>query len=134
MIKNILFVAIFAFVCVGGACESFAEGKYSIKEMTPAVQSALDNRRDRFDQLRQLKSAGSLGETNRGYVKALDASASSVADAENRDRATIYQTIAEQNGLGGAVATIESVFGEVQRGKAEAGDKIQNEDGAWVTK
>ena len=113
-----------------------AEAKYSIKTMTPEVQSALDNRRDRFDQLHQLKSTGAIGESNRGYVDVLkdEGDAKAVATAENQDRRTIYQTIAQQNGLESALSTIETVFAGVQRDKASSGDKIQDEDGNWGSK
>ena len=113
-----------------------AEGKYSLKEITPAVQAALDSRRDRYDELVALKVKGTIGENNRGYVELLspDSSAQALAQAENKDRTVIYKTIAEQNGLNGELGTIEKVFAQVQHDKAKAGDKIQNDDGQWVTK
>src|SRR3989338_2734911 len=94
---------------------------YSIKEMTPQVESALESRRDRYDQLGQLKAAGVIGENNRGYVEVLksDAQAESIATAENANREVIYQTIAEQNGLSEEIATIEKVFAQVQHEKAD---------------
>ena len=131
MKKTILFLLALTF-----AVPVFADGKYSIKQMTPEVQSALDNRRDRFDQLRVLKASGTVGENNRGFAEVLQAAtgADAIVDAENSDRKTIYQTIAQQNGLDNAVATIESVFAQVQRDKAAAGDQIQTEDGRWMAK
>ncbi len=116
--------------------QALAEAKYSIKQMTPEVKAALNSRRDRFDELRQLKSTGALGENNKGYVEVLQAqgNAAAIAAAENKDRQVIYQTIAQQNGLENALSTIETVFGQVQRDKAEAGDKVQGADGQWVSK
>ena len=113
-----------------------AEDKYSIKEMTPDVKTALDNRRDRYDRLRELKAKGAVGENNRGYVEVLgdNPQAKTIAEAENKDREVIYKTIANQNDLSGALPTIEKVFGQVQRDKASPGDKIQGADGQWVTK
>ena len=110
---------------------------YDIKEMTPEVKSALDNRKNRFDQLRALKQKGAIGENNHGYVEVIggDSEAQSVADAENKDRRVIYKTIAEQNNLpGDALSTIETVFAQVQRDKANSGDKIQDASGSWITK
>ena len=114
----------------------FAEGKYDIKEMTPEVKTALENRRSRFDQLRDLKAKGLVGENNSGYVEVLgnDPSARSLVDSENNDRRVIYKAIEVQNYLSGALETIEKVFAQVQRDKAGPGDKIQTEDGRWVTK
>ncbi len=114
----------------------FADGKYDIKEMTPEVKSALENRRNRFDQLKELKAKGVVGENNRGYVELLgnDSSAGSLVESENQDRKVIYQAIEVQNNLSGARETIEKVFAQVQRDKASPGDKIQTEDGKWVVK
>ncbi len=132
MLRTILLVVMIVVISNG----AWAQGKYSIKEMTPAVKQALDGRRDRFSQLRSLKAAGIIGENNQGYVEVLssDASASGIASQENEDRKLIYQAIAKQNGLEGALSTIESAFAQVQRDKAEAGDKIQTQDGAWIKK
>ena len=114
----------------------FADGKYDIKEMTPAVKAALENRRNRFEQLRNLKAKGFVGENNRGYAEVLEdkESARSLVDSENADRRVIYQAIEQQNNLSGEIDTIEKVFAQVQRDKANPGDKIQNENGQWVAK
>ncbi len=113
-----------------------AQGKYSIKEMTPAVQEALNHRRDRFDALKALKATGAVGENNQGYVVVLaDApNAKATVDAENRDRRVIYKTIAQQNEIPDQIGAIESVFGSVQREKAQSGEKVQDEQGQWITK
>ncbi len=131
MKKIILFLLVFLFVV-----PVFAEGKYDIKQMTPEVQNALNGRRDRFDQLRALKSSGAVGENNHGYAEVLkqEGPAGDIVAAENRDRKVIYQTIAEQNGLENAISTIESVFAQVQRDKAGPGEQVQMEDGRWVSK
>lgn len=114
----------------------FAEGKYDIKEMTPEVKAALENRRSRFDQLKDLKAKGVAGENNRGYVEVLkdDPSARSLVESENNDRRVIYKTIEVQNNLFGAMETIEKVFAQVQRDKASPGDQIQTENGTWEIK
>ena len=113
-----------------------AEAKYSLKEMTPEVSAALEARRARFDNLADLKSKGMVGEDDRGYVKALvsEPEVEAVVDVENNDRKLVYTTIAQQNNLAAEMATIEKVFAEVQRDKAEPGEKIQDANGQWVTK
>jgi uncharacterized protein YdbL (DUF1318 family) len=113
-----------------------AQSKYSIRQMTPEVSAALENRKARFEQLRELKSQGVVGENNKGYLTVLmeGQGADNVVANENADRKVIYQTIAEQNDLKDALGTIETVFAQVQRDKAENGDKVQNEDGSWSTK
>lgn len=110
---------------------------YDIKEMTPAAEQALSGRQARFGQVQELKAQGVLGEGNRGYVEVIkdEGQARQIADAENRDRQTLYRTIAEQNQLGAdGLSVIESVFAEVQREKARPGDSIQLPSGAWSKK
>lgn len=137
-------VVIFSFISALCALSVFtappavtAQSKYSIKEMTPEVQAALDNRRNRYEVLRSLKQQGVVGENNKGYVELLaadNAEAAAVVKEENADRQIIYTTIAQQNNLEDSLSTIEQVFAQVQRDKADAGDKIQAEDGKWATK
>lgn len=112
-------------------------GQYDLKEMTPAVQSAINSRQARYDDLQQLKSSQAVGETNRGYVEVRrsEGNASSIVEAENRDRKVIYEAIASQNNLGpGGLAIIEKVFGEVKRDQAAPGELIQLSNGQWTQK
>ncbi|MEI7850224.1 MAG: DUF1318 domain-containing protein [Kiritimatiellales bacterium] len=124
-------------VCVlicAAAATAPAQATYDIKEMTPAVKSALDGRKARFAELKTLKTQGVVGENNRGYVQALvgDKSAKALVAAENKDRKQVYEAIVEQNKLGsGALATVEAVFARVQRDKAEPGEKVQDASGGW---
>ena len=135
---RMIFITVFYFAALlGGQPLVRAQQTYDIKEMTPQVKAALDSRKDRFNELKSLKASGAVGENNRGYVEALsgDASVEALVAAENKDRKMIYQTIVEQNGLPpSALATVEAVFAQVQRDKAAAGDKIQDENGRWITK
>ena len=137
MLRQLLYVTVLTcLITAGFIYQAAAQAKYSIKSMTPEVEAALDGRRNRFDQLNELKTKGLVGENNKGYVEALseDKDAKVLAKAENADRKVIYATIADQNGLTEAIETIEKVFAQVQRDKAEAGQKVQTEDGEWVTK
>ncbi|MBF0594744.1 MAG: YdbL family protein [Candidatus Omnitrophica bacterium] len=112
----------------------FAQSSYDIKTMTPAVKAALESRKGRFADLKELKAQGIVGETNRGYVQALSGGADvkALVAAENKDRKFVYEAIVEQNGLdASAIATVEKVFGKVQRDKADHGEKVQDENGNW---
>ena len=122
-------------VLVGGTPLQ-AAAKYDIKQMTPEVEQALEGRRGRFDKLKEFKKQGVVGENNRGYVEVLGANGPAIGlvAQENRDRKVIYQTIADQNGLQSALNVIEKVFAQVQREKAQAGEKIQSDDGRWTEK
>ena len=114
----------------------WAEAKYSLKEITPEVNAALEARRGRYDDLAALKAKGMVGENNRGYLQALvsDPEVESLVGAENKDRQVVYKTIADQNGLAGELGTIEEVFAQVQRDKAKPGEEIQDTNGQWMTK
>ncbi len=115
---------------------AFAQA-YDIKVMTPQVKAALDARKERFGELKELKAQGLIGENNRGYVEVLGEGlvSSDMVKAENADRKIVYKTIVTQNELGSAaLATVESVFAGVQRDKAAAGEKIQSPSGEWITK
>ena len=113
-----------------------AAEKYTIKEMTPQVTAALENRRDRFASLQQLKRQGDVGENAQGYVEALsgNSKAKVIVDLENADHAVIYKTIAQQNNLSNALSIIEQIFAQTQRDNAEPGNKIQLENGSWGVK
>ena len=130
-----VWVVLLGLAVSGPVCPAAAE-QYSIKQMTPEVQTALDGRRDRYQRLEDLKGQGMVGEDNRGYVRAFgtDPAVVSLVDAENQDRRIIYQTIARQNKLTGALQTIEQVFAQEQRERARPGVKVQSPDGSWITK
>lgn len=108
---------------------------YDIKQMTPEIEQAFQNRQGRYQELQSLKAQGHLGEDNRGYVYAHDPSAAGFAEAENSDRGVLYRAIVDQNALGPqGLAQVQAVFAEVQREKARPGDSIQLPDGTWVKK
>ena len=94
--------AVLMILCSAGSSLTFAGQNYDLKEITPAVQKALDGRKGRYAELQRLKSEGTIGENNQGSVKLLKDSggAQGLADDENQDRETIYQAIVDQNDLG----------------------------------
>ena len=110
-------------------------GTYDIKEMTPAVQQALNNRQGRFAELAAQKAAGTIGEDNEGHVQQLGGGAdvAALVSAENADREAIYTAIVQQNGLpADAITTVRHVFAETQRNRAAPGDRTQLPSGEWV--
>src|SRR3990167_1086879 len=115
-----LWISVIAGLLILTCQNVYSEKKYSIKEMTPEVQTALENRRDRYEKLAELKAKGIIGENNQGYVIVLveNKEAQDIADAENKDRKIIYNTIAQQNGLMDALQTIEKVFAQEQAERA----------------
>jgi len=115
----------------------FAQPNYDIKEMTPAIQQAIQNRQARYNDLQSMKASGVLGENNQGLVSVLQSSAAAetVAKGENADRMVIYQAIVDQNQLGNQnMPQVQTVFADVQRDKARPGDSIQLPSGQWTKK
>lgn len=111
-------------------------GMYDLKEQTPEVAQALNGRQARFGQLAQQKIAGTVGEDAQGHVAQLGGGAdvAALVAAENADRETIYQAIVSQNQLpADALATVRQVFGETQRQRAKAGERVQLPSGEWTT-
>ncbi len=130
-------IVVLVLSCVLARVSFAQDSQYSIKTMTPQIKQALENRRDRFDELEDWKAKGVIGENNNGYVALLqdNAEAERLAIEENADRKIIYEAIVEQNNLGpDSLNIVEKVFARVQREKAEAGHKIQKESAAWITK
>lgn len=137
MHKHILSFLVLGSILGAGVISDANAQAYNIKTMTPQVERALESRRGRYNDLSLLKARGAVGENNRGYIDVLDpanSDAKALANAENADRKVIYETIAEQNGLSGEMGTIEKVFAQVQRDKAQIGELVQDENGSWIKK
>ncbi len=85
---------------------------YDIKQMTPEVREALAGRQARYSELQAAKHSGAASENSEGLVSGN----SPLVSAENHDRLVIYQTIADQNGLGSSgLSQIKSAFAETIR-------------------
>ncbi len=111
--------------------------QYDIKTMTPEIEQAVSNRQNRYNNLQDSKTQGSIGENNQGYVHALDSSpaAAELVNAENSDRRVIYQAIADQNNLGpNGLSLVEGIFSEVLEEKSTPGQTVQAPDGSWKKK
>jgi len=131
-------VIIFCFVVInkGFSDETEEKVKYTIKTRTPQVEAAINNRRDRHTQLTKFMAQGIIGENNRGYIEVLvlNQEAQVFVDEENRDRRTIYKALVQQYNLEGDLEVIEKVYAKARHKRANLGDKIQKEDGIWITK
>lgn len=122
---------------LGASGTAWAEPRYEIKQMTPAIQQALEGRQARYEALRRLKSLGLVGENTQGLVELRrpDPEAAPLVERENADRTVIYQAIVEQHQLGaGGLEYVQRAFAEVQRDKAQPGDPVQRPSGEWTTR
>ena len=89
----------------------------------------------RLPTIVNLKSAGLIGENNKGYLEYVPGAAvgqAGVVSAENNDREAVYSAIAKQQG------TTVQLVGErraIQIGqKASSGSWLQNASGKWYRK
>ena len=121
LLAGMLVCGMFAAVPEAVAAESAATIKANMQKRLPAINALLKR--------------GVVGEGNNGYLAVLGtltADEQKVVDAENQDRKTVYSAIARQQG-----ATVELVG---QRRalqiaeRAQAGTRIQNAEGKWLTK
>lgn len=88
----------------------------------------------RLSQLDALRSAGAVGENNRGFteVRVAGADAADAAGAENSDRETVYAAIAKQTGS--PAETVGRARAKQIAAASARGVWIQREDGSWVKK
>ena len=90
---------------------------------------------ERLPNIVKLKSAGLVGENNKGYLEFVPGAAkkeAGVITAENNDRKKVYSAIAKQQGATGQVVGERRA---IQIGKkASSGEWLQNKSGKWHKK
>lgn len=88
----------------------------------------------RLGEIRQLKQAGTVGETSEGYldfVEGRSAKAGAVVDDENADRKALYRLIAKETGT--TPAKVAERAGKRNFERARAGEYLK-EGGKWKKK
>lgn len=96
------------------------------------VQTAIERRKERRQELFALESEGAIGETASGYVVVKKGDALSLVEEENKDRRMIYQYVASKN-----QASIDStgrVFAKRIHEDAPLGTPLESSDGQWSIK
>ena len=100
-----------------------------------ALAASLKERmKARLPQIIQLKTEGIIGENNRGFLELRhqNAAATTLISAENQDRQTVYNAIAQQQ------HTIPKIVGQRRAAqiaaRAAAGTWLQNSNGEWYKK
>jgi uncharacterized protein YdbL (DUF1318 family) len=107
---------------------------------SPEIEKAVDSRRARRPQLRELKSRGCIGESNQGLVEArpgqgCGAEVAGLLTAENADRQAIMMDFMRHNNIpANDVARVRAAFAKSHRERAQAGDWIQQDGGEWAKK
>jgi uncharacterized protein YdbL (DUF1318 family) len=110
--------------------------KASLVQISEAETIAVENRRARLSQVLALKAAGNIGENNQGFL-AIPLSvrqrltteersqAAQAIDAENRDRGSIYQSVARRYSLEAPLLEPGGYWAEEFRSRAKPGEWIQ---------
>ena len=96
-----------------------------------AIQKRL---RERYPQIQKLKTAGTIGETDEGYVDFVDKKDPKAADLvkdENADRKAAYKLIADKEGVD--VDVVAKRAGKRNFERAKAGEWLK-EGGKWKKK
>ena len=88
----------------------------------------------RISQIDELKTQGSLGENNRGFleVRAASGEAESVASAENTDRTAVYAALAERTGA--SADAVGRARAKQIAANSAPGVWLQRENGEWYKK
>jgi uncharacterized protein YdbL (DUF1318 family) len=122
--KQRTFMTILTFVLIGiflvGVSASADDIKARMKKRLPV--------------LKELKAKGIVGEDNKGYLQFVGeqkANADVVA-AENKDRKTVYEAIAKQQGTTAELVGKRRALQLAQ--KAGPGEWVQDKSGKWLQK
>lgn len=94
------------------------------------VAGAKTRMRERVPTLDQLKLAEAIGESNRGYVEVRkpEGNAAAVADAENKDRAVVFQDTAARTGS--TADAVGRAFAKQVIAASAPGVWVQRDDGS----
>jgi uncharacterized protein YdbL (DUF1318 family) len=93
--------------------------------------------KERYPAMKRLKLDGFVGETAEGYVAAvnnqpLDAAATQLVDAENRDRRRLYEILAQE--LGADVETVARQNARRNFERADQGEYLRDAQQRWAKK
>jgi hypothetical protein len=114
----------------------FVNDAYAEEGFGADVDNAAARRRARLNLVVGLLSKGIVGENSRGMLEIrnpgnADSAAAEIVNAENSDRAIIYNAIANKNGT--SVADVEKLYAKRLQQDAPSGAPIQTESG-WQNK
>jgi len=116
-----LSVVLFVLFVLASGVSAFAQG---IKARMQA----------RLPEIVALKTAGIVGEDNRGYLAFVGSARQKVdiVEAENEDRLQVYGVIAKQQGT--TVDVVGKLRAKQIAENAAPGEWLQNEQGQWIRK
>jgi uncharacterized protein YdbL (DUF1318 family) len=107
----------------------------SLAVQDDSMQKLQERFKQRFEQIRELKSAGKIGETfdgNVAWVKGEDSSAAKLVEQENADRRELYQLIAAKEKTSPDLVARRNAQRNFE--KAAKGEYLKGQDGQWKQK
>jgi uncharacterized protein len=119
-------------------------GVFALAGLIPAPAARADRQdelrerfKNRLPQLREAKSAATIGETAAGFVeavegKSLDEKLKNAVDEENADRRELYKLIAEKEQTTEEKVAERNAFRNFE--KAESGEMLKDKSGKWRKK
>jgi uncharacterized protein YdbL (DUF1318 family) len=102
----------------GSMLDILVPSAYAQEGLSPEVEQAAYNRRDRKPQLDSLEENGVVAENKSGLVEIKGDADSSIKDlvsAENKDRMVIYMAIAAKNGI--SVEKVQEMYAKKLAGE-----------------
>jgi uncharacterized protein YdbL (DUF1318 family) len=90
---------------------------------------------ERLPTIVQMKADNIIGENNQGFIEFIPGAAAKMQDvvsAENRDRQTVYEAIAKQQGTTAELVGQRRAIQIVE--KAGPGEWLQDDSGKWYRK
>jgi uncharacterized protein YdbL (DUF1318 family) len=101
----------------GSMLDVLVPSAYAQESLSPEVEQAAYNRRDRKPQLTSLEESGAVAENKSGLVEIrgdADSSVKALVDAENNDRMIIYKAIAAKNGI--SIEEVQDMYAKKLQG------------------
>ncbi len=122
--KQRLLTKILAWVLIG----AFAAG---IAAFADDIKARM---KDRLPAINALKSQGIVGENNEGYLQFVgdNKAKADIVAAENKDRQTVYEAIAKQQGTTAELVGKRRAL-QIAK-KAAGGEWVQDTAGNWIKK
>ena len=113
----------------GSMLDLFVKDAYAQESLSPEVEQAAYNRRDRKPELVSWEEKGVIGENKLGLVEARDSGradsmVNSLINAENSDRMVIYKAIANKNGI--SVEEVQKIYAKKLQDGADSGTPIES--------
>ena len=90
--------------------------------------------KQRLPEIINMKAQGIIGENARGYLEFVSGKKinQNIIENENKDRRTVYEAIAKQQGV--SLEKVESLRALQIVKKADRGDFLKDESGKWYRK